>query len=96
MDCDDDAFTYGATCTFTCESGFLLNGDGNFTCGGDGIWNPATLMTCTKSKQKHFYKTINTKALQSVYTNCTCVYLGLHYPGGGLTIRSSNLIAANT
>ena len=36
---DDGAFSYEDTCSFTCNEGFVFNGNDTRTCQSDGSWS---------------------------------------------------------
>jgi len=47
IDCslgDDGEANPGDTCTYTCDDGYMVNGDMIVTCGNDGTWSDDT--TC--------------------------------------------------
>ena len=47
IDCslgDDGVANPGDTCTYTCDDGYMVNGDMIVTCGDDGTWSDDT--TC--------------------------------------------------
>ena len=40
----------GDTCTYTCNTGYVLTNSNNRTCQSDGSWSNSALM-CSRSKQ---------------------------------------------
>ena len=53
---NDDAFSYGDTCNFTCNTGYELAGSDTRTCQSDGSWSGSDdvcriqTFTCTYSQ----------------------------------------------
>ena len=48
----------GDTCTYTCNTGYVLTNSNNRTCQSDGSWSNSALM-CSRSEQFHIYITYN-------------------------------------
>ncbi|XP_065884217.1 scavenger receptor cysteine-rich type 1 protein M130-like isoform X2 [Dysidea avara] len=45
---DDEVFSYGDTCSYTCGDGYKLTGSSIAACGSDGQWNMSSILECTK------------------------------------------------
>ena len=48
----DGAATVGDTCSYTCNTGYVLSGSDMRTCGSDGMWDDA-YPTCIGKKNHH-------------------------------------------
>ena len=46
---DDGVLSYDDTCTATCDTGYMLTGDGMRTCQSDGMFNGIEAM-CSRGK----------------------------------------------
>ena len=51
---DDGVPSVGDTCTYTCNTGYVLTNSNIRTCQSDGSWNNSDLM-CNRSEQLHIY-----------------------------------------
>ena len=52
---DDEVFSYGDTCSYTCGDGYKLTGSSIAACGSDGQWNMSSILECTKGKPLCMY-----------------------------------------
>ena len=46
---DDEALSYEDTCSFTCNTGYVLTGNDTWTCQSDGSWSGNSVM-CGRSE----------------------------------------------
>ena len=52
---DDGVPSYEDTCSFTCDTGYVLIGNDTRTCQSNGNWSGSTAM-CIRSEWHHSYK----------------------------------------
>ena len=49
---DDEVPSYEDTCSFTCDTGYKLTGNGTRTCQSDGMWS-GSIAICSRGKYVH-------------------------------------------